>query len=392
MTEKQRRLRISAFLLCMALMLFALAGCGRDRQSSPVIKDKKLMHEQEFGGVYVDSTIEDFNKLGFKYGDSVSVSFSNGFELKDIPYYNGYYTRNGVPLLVAYPGYPYIKVCINNGDDLWKIAGLDENCTAQISLSQSGKYKDVQDARDISYKDERSEFPSDEVFANFRNVTAGNIRPGRFYRSASPCDNQHKRAPYVDRLMQAAGVQFILDLADTPAKIEGYISSPDFDSPYFLSLYRKGMVGLPLTEYLLTAGVEPIALNMNYSSPEFREKVAKGLASMAESDGPYLVHCTEGKDRTGFVCMLIEALCGASYDRIVDDYMITFSNYYKITAQSDRIRYDTIVENLLVPMMETVAASPDIKKADLAAGAERFLLEGGMSAEQISMLKARLCE
>ena len=72
--------------------------------------------------------------------------------------------------------------------------------------------------------------------------------------------------------------------------------------------------------------------------------------------------------------------------------MITFSNYYKITAQSDRIRYDTIVENLLVPMMETVAASPDIKKADLAAGAERFLLEGGMSAEQISMLKARLCE
>ena len=162
----------------MAIMLFALAGCGRDRQSSPVIKDKKLMHEQEFGGVYVDSTIEDFNKLGFKYGDSVSVSFSNGFELKDIPYYNGYYTRNGVPLLVAYPGYPYIKVCINNGDDLWKIAGLDENCTAQISLSQSGKYKDVQDARDISYKDERSEFPSDEVFANFRNVTAGNIRPG----------------------------------------------------------------------------------------------------------------------------------------------------------------------------------------------------------------------
>ena len=392
MTEKPRFLRFSAVLLCAVLMLSALCGCGKDRDAGPVLKDKKVMHEQEFGGVYVDCTIEALNELGFSYGDSVNVSFSNGYELKDIPYYNGYYTRNGEALLVAYPGYPYIKVCINNGDDLWKIAGLDENVTAAISLLQGGKYKDIQEARDISYKDDRSEFPSDEVFANFRNVTAGSIKPGRFYRSASPCDNQHKRAPYVDRLMEKAGVQFILDLADTPAKIEGYISASDFDSPYFLSLYRKGMVGLPLNDMLLAGQVEPIGLNMNYGSAEFREKVAKGLASMAESEGPYLVHCTEGKDRTGFVCMLIEALCGATCDEIVDDYMITFSNYYKITKESDRPRYETIVENLLVPMIETVAGTQDIKKADLSIGAERFLQEGGMSAEQIRMLKAKLTE
>ena len=41
----------------------------------------------------------------------------NNSEIKDIPYYNGYYTLKGEKLLVAYPGYPYIKVCINNGDD-----------------------------------------------------------------------------------------------------------------------------------------------------------------------------------------------------------------------------------------------------------------------------------
>ena len=36
-------------------------------------------------------SIDDFNKLGFEYGDSVNVSFTNGYELTDIPYYNGYY-------------------------------------------------------------------------------------------------------------------------------------------------------------------------------------------------------------------------------------------------------------------------------------------------------------
>ena len=37
---------------------------------------------------------------------------------------------------------------------------------------------------------------------------------GIVYRSASPCDNQHNRAGYVDQLMENAGVQFILNLAD----------------------------------------------------------------------------------------------------------------------------------------------------------------------------------
>ena len=34
-------------------------------------------------------TIDDFNNYGFKFGDSVDVKFSNGYELLDLPYYNG---------------------------------------------------------------------------------------------------------------------------------------------------------------------------------------------------------------------------------------------------------------------------------------------------------------
>ena len=60
---------------------------------------------------------------------------------------------------------------------------------------------------------------------------------------------------------------------------------------------------------------------MNYSSQYFKTQTIKALQAICKNDGPFLIHCTEGKDRTGFVCILIEALAGASYQQIVDDYV-----------------------------------------------------------------------
>ena len=379
--------KLIALLLCIVL----LCGCAPkadpapevdpapDADPGPVLADCGILHEPEFGGVYIKSTIDEFNALGFSYGDSVNVRFSNGYELTDLPYYNGYYTENGQPLLIAYHGYDYVKAAINNGDDLWTVAGLKETDTAAVTLCERGKYLDIQQARNIHYTDLRSEYPSDEAFANFRAIRAGNIAENTVYRSASPCDNQHNRAPYVDALAQAAGIGFILDLADNADKINGYVSADDFSSPYFLSLYNRGKV-------------EALALNMNFASDEFRQKLVQGLTVMAASDGPYLVHCTEGKDRTGFVCMLLEALAGASYAEIVDDYMITYDNYYKINPSDDKARYEVIVDKVLDPMIRSMAGDPDPdpRTADLSACAEQFLTDAGMDANQIEALRHKL--
>ncbi len=364
-------------LLCAAVLLTALTGCAPGKKAQP-LRNGGIIHEPEFGGVYIDTSIEDFNALGYAYGDSVTVTFSNGYTLEDLPYYNGYYTANGEPLLIAYPGYPYIKAAVNNGGDLWEIAGLQEGDTAEIRLQTRGKYAAVQNARDIHYTDERADYASDAVFANFRSVKAGNIPEGRLYRSASPCDNQHNRAPYVDALMQEAGVRFILNLSDTDEKIRNYLADPAFASPYFRTLYSGGGV------------VKPISLNMNYGSEDFRRKLADGLTAMAENEGPYLTHCTEGKDRTGFVCMLLEALCGASYDEIVADYMETYANYYGITPEKDDEKYETIVSSVLDPMIGSLLpAGADLRTADLSACARQFLL-GAMDGAQVDALTARL--
>ena len=208
-------------LLLMLFTVLALTGCSRASKEPAALADCGILHEPEFGGIYIKNTIEEFNALGYQYGDSVDLRFSNGYVLEDLPYYNGYYVPTGEPLLIAYPGYDYIKAAISNGDDLWVTAGLSEADTASVTLREHGKYLDIQEARDIHYKDDRSLFDSDEVFANFRPPAAGCFRDGLLYRSASPCDNQHNRAPYVDSLMQDAGVRFVLNLADTDEKILG---------------------------------------------------------------------------------------------------------------------------------------------------------------------------
>ena len=387
-----------ALLLILALLMLCgtlLSSCGGKPASETKIEGLPIQHEPEFGGVYIEITIDDFNKLGFRYGDSVRVVFSNGFELADVPYYNGYYVDAGEPLLIAYPGYDYIKAAINYGEDLWDEgmlysyngekaslfakADLDEHCTASVYLNQHDVYLDIQEARDIHYSDDRKDFKSDVVFANFRNVTVGGIGEGILYRSASPCDNQHKRAPYVDALIREAKVGCILNLSDNDVKIEKYIAQEDFASPYFLSLYEDGKV-------------IPLAMNMNFTSEEFTQKLAYGFTAMADMEGPYLVHCTEGKDRTGFVCMLLEALAGAGYQEIVDDYMVTYDNYYKITEASDKPKYDIILEKNLIAMLYTVTGdrTVDLKTADLSAYAKSYLLDAGMESAAVEKLISRL--
>ena len=392
----KRQYRILTAVIASASVLCA---CQKEEQvqPEPKIENCAIIHETEFGGVYIKSTIDDFNKLGFVYGDSVNVEFSNGFKLEDVPYYNGYYVDAGQPLLIAYPGYDYIKAAVNYGDDLWETAGLqqkndqklnlwmqsklEEHDTASVYLNERGKYADIQAARDIHYYDERERYTTDEEFANFRSIHMGRIAENRLYRSASPCDNQHNRAPYVDRLIEQAGVNGIMNLSDSHLKIRGYMEKDNFDSPYFLSLYQNDQV-------------IPLALNMNYLSEEFAVTAAQGLKELAKLEPPYLIHCTEGKDRTGFICMLVEALAGADYQQIADDYMVTYDNYYGITADSEPDKYQTILEKNLDAMIRSIVGdeSINITNTDLSVYAKNYLLKAGMSEEEITAFLNRICE
>ena len=172
-----RKIRnIITFLFIIAGMIL-ISACG----SKLEVKNLDTIHEFEFGGIYLTMTIDDFNKKGFNYGDSVDIEFTNGYKVTDIPYYNGYYVDAGETLLVGYPGYDYVKLTLNYGDDYWDIAGIKDGDTASISLNQALKYKDIQDTMNIQYSDIKGDEPT-YVFANYRMVDVGDIRIDVLYR------------------------------------------------------------------------------------------------------------------------------------------------------------------------------------------------------------------
>ncbi|MBC5730617.1 S-layer homology domain-containing protein [Pseudoflavonifractor hominis] len=334
---------------------------------------------EKYGHAVLDISIADFEKAGFALGDTVDVVFDNGYTLSGIPYFNGYYVDKGEAMLRAYPGDTYLAVCINYGK-LNETAGVQVGSTATISLAQKGAERDTQELNSLVYTDERSDYSSDAVFANFRAVTVGDIAEGALYRSASPVNNEHGRASYADALIQKAGVKTVLNLADHKEDIDGYLAAEDFASPYYKSLYEAG-------------SVIPLGMPVDYSSESFGADLTAGLAKLSQQPGPYLVHCTEGKDRAGFTSALLECLMGASLDEVVADYMVSYENYYGVTQADQPEKYQLIVKNNILDMLRTIAGvekDADLSGVDLQAAAEDYLTGFGMTAEQLTALKTNL--
>lgn len=130
-------------------------------------------------------------------------------------------------------------------------------------------------------------------------------------------------------------------------------------------------------------------MGSSYTSAAYQQKVAGGLRAMMNAQGPAYIHCMEGKDRTGFVCMLIEALVGASYDEMCADYMLTYRNYFGVSPEETPEKYDAIVELYFDAFVSFLHGTEDLavlKKADYTEDASRYLIAGGMSEEEVKQL------
>ena len=332
---------------------------------------------EKYGHAVLDVKISDFEALGFTLGDVVTVTA--GDYTADMPYLDGYYVDSGEAMLRAYPGKDYLAVCINYGK-FNEVAKVDVGSEITITMKEKGGAAALQATYSLKYTNDRADYATDEIFANFRPVVMGNIAEGRLYRSASPVNDENSRAATADKLIEAAGVKAVMNLADTDEEMAEYMAAEGFASPYYKSLVEAEAV---------------IALGMpvNYASEEFGEGIVKGLTFLAQHEGPYLVHCTEGKDRAGFTSALLEALMGAKLEDIVADYMTSYVNYYHIDPVADKDKYDLIAEGNVMEMLRAVAGlekGADLSKTDLAKAAESYLTAHGMKAEDLAALKANL--
>lgn len=245
--------------------------------------------------------------------------------------------------------------------------------------TEKDDFSDI-DLDTYAYSSNRDDFPSDVAFANFRGLSGGAINGNMFYRSSSPVCNVYSRAPYVDAFVEAAGIKCVLNLSDSSKEVNQFMVDSGYCSPYYKSLFESGKV---------------LTLNMDsrYYRNEFAFTLADGLRKMLYMEGPVLIHCIEGKDRTGFVCMLLEGLAGATYQEIIDDYMTTYYNYYPGLLEEDRRLYECIKYTYMDDMIRYISGSDedaDLSGLDMRQWSRQYLYNAGLTEEELDLLEARL--
>ena len=361
----------SSLLIVFISLLTLATSCSNDDipVPEPTISGSIVMYNN-FNGAMLDFTEADMKNAGFTLGDLISVTIDD----KEIvmPYYDGYYAPNGEYLLVAYPTYPCICFTTSSVGLPQELLGL-EGHTVTIKMKEKGGSLIVQEALGMKYTNERSDYPtlSDEQYANARVIKAGKIANNRLYRCSSPFNSKINRASYVSEYLEREGVKTVLNLADTEAKMQAY----DLPS-YSHTLWDEGHVILcPLT-------ADP-------TSDDNNQKLIEALKILPSYPAPYVVHCTEGKDRTGFTCALLEGLCGATYEEMVDDYLITYDNYYQVSP----IYFPSICEILVMLKLNPylmyysgVSDESQLPNIDYAEAFSNFLLSHGMNQQQLDAL------
>lgn len=261
-----------------------------------------------------------------------------------------------------------------------KEENVDENSDENVEETEKkDDFSDI-DLDTYAYSSNRDDFPSDVAFANFRGLSGGAINGNMFYRSSSPVCNVYNRAPYVDAFVEAAGIKCVLNLSDSSKEVNQFMVDSGYCSPYYKSLFESGKV---------------LTLNMDsrYYRNEYAFTLADGLRKMLYMEGPVLIHCIEGKDRTGFVCMLLEGLAGATYQEIIDDYMTTYYNYYPGLLEEDRRLYECIKYTYMDTMIRYISGSDedaDLSGLDMRQWSRQYLYNAGLTEEELDLLEARL--
>ena len=394
--KKNPILRTLAFAMILIVLLTGCATRTQAVQETVITEVTSSVKEiQKYGNLVLTIEKKDLDAMGAEYGDVFTVSFQDTEVYA--PYCTNYSDVDLGSIVLRNDGETLI-LAINMGDFATtysiaeKVSNPDktykwifeegktmEDISLLLTLTGKGEYRDEWLIHQLSRTDNREDYSSDAAFANFREIKGGKIGEGALFRSSSPINNEIGRAKYADALVKENGIRTVMNLADSEESIISYMGKEDFASPYYASLFENGDV---------------IALNMgvSFKTREFQASLSEGLTFLASKEGPYLVHCTEGKDRAGFTSALLSALMGLTYQEIVEDYMTTYENYYHIEKGSEQ--YEAVKKSNIDSMLSFIASieSDKLSQVDLSLKAEEFLLAIGMEEDTVRKLKENLAK
>ena len=112
------------------------------------------------------------------------------------------------------------------------------------------------------------------------------------------------------------------------------------------------------------------------------------FTQILQDNAPLVIHCTAGKDRTGFACALVLHALGVPDQVIADDYLLT-NRFYRRDPNASPDLPDEVRQAIGSVEASFLAAGFETVRADYG-GLENYFREGlGLGTEERKELKAR---
>jgi protein tyrosine/serine phosphatase len=209
----------------------------------------------------------------------------------------------------------------------------------------------------------------------------GRIRDGALIRA----DSLQFLSPEGVEVVRRAGVSRILDL-----RSKGELTG--FPTPFTEDLLGLHM---PLADPAdPDAGATTIVGACIAMLDLHPELFAAAVLAIAEApDGAVVVHCYGGKDRTGMVVALALSVAGVPEEEIVADYFLTQERLAPYLAEQLAAEPDASLHPEMIEFRDTRAESlvAILDHLDKAyGGPEAYLRRGGLTTEQLAVLRSRL--
>jgi protein tyrosine/serine phosphatase len=198
-------------------------------------------------------------------------------------------------------------------------------------------------------------------------VKSFGIARGILYRSNSPLIGGDSRK-LKEVLVIRAKINCIINLVDSNYVIHDLSKNV----PWYKKLLNEGkVICSPMT---LT--IPGVASNEKH--------LKEALQFMINNNGPYLIHCFAGIDRTGFVIMVLEALTGASIKDIIETYLSAYS-----FDDSDTSHIKSLYTSIhFINQIKTIFHGKNIFRINMRTDIEHYLVNNvGLSREEITKLR-----
>ncbi len=305
------------------------------------------------------------------------VRLSNDMLSMDIPIC---YVRTDVNLRASYirpdwsTGNVYLSV---NRGKFANVHKIKKGMKFTLQCIEKDGYYEQFKAHQYIISDRRNDYKSDRIFANFRAIKATGIATKTLYRSGNPLlyKESPNRSYYCAKLLKKHKIKSIINMSNNKKEIKSFFKQKPTSTSYYKRIWKKG-------------NVFHDRFTTDISSDEYMTPVISALRFMIDAPAPYVIHCNMGKDRTGYLCALLMALTGSTYEEIVDEYMISFENYYGLKKNTKR--WEIIAEGNIRTLLSQTFITNEAEKENPAPAATDFLKKYGMSDWEIATLKKRL--